>query len=395
MTGFTELRWQAFTDELRTNPKRYGLPIRRNGSVVIGSFNALKLGKASNSAKRWDFLTNFVSRFDLIAVQEVMDELAGIRRLHASLGPSFKLLVSDTTGAFPGMRGLRERLAFFYRPSRIELKELVSDISYDRSQITETLRQDIDLWRQFFRDIDAENSTRIAEGKKPKSLSEFAQPAFLSFIRTPHCASFSIQGRNGAKPIEFLGVNAHTLYGNSKDERSREFYALLDWIVQRTKTPKRMYYKNMILMGDLNMDFDDPQTRMSDIILKLLQLNSTLLTGSNAARANFPFLDVHPGQTSLIGTNAGKDQTFDHIAFFIDKNETGLPTSDDNPQAGLSGLNGYDYGVFDFVELFSQVLHGTGFFSLSNTQRNDLLKRTKADVSDHMPIWVRIPIPGA
>jgi len=395
MTGFTELRWQAFTDELRTNPKRYGLPIRRNGSVVIGSFNALKLGKASNSAKRWDFLTNFVSRFDLIAVQEVMDELAGIRRLHASLGPSFKLLVSDTTGAFPGMRGLRERLAFFYRPSRIELKELVSDISYDRSQITETLRQDIDLWRQFFRDIDAENSTRIAEGKKPKSLSEFAQPAFLSFIRTPHCASFSIQGRNGAKPIEFLGVNAHTLYGNSKDERSREFYALLDWIVQRTKTPKRMYYKNMILMGDLNMDFDDPQTRMSDIILKLLQLNSTLLTGSNAARANFPFLDVHPGQTSLIGTNAGKDQTFDHIAFFNDKNETGLPTSDDNPQAGLSGLNGYDYGVFDFVELFSQVLHGTGFFSLSNTQRNDLLKRTKADVSDHMPIWVRIPIPGA
>jgi hypothetical protein len=156
-----------------------------------------------------------------------------------------------------------------------------------------------------------------------------------------------------------------------------------------------MYYKNMILMGDLNMDFDDPQTRMSDIILKLLQLNSTLLTGSNAARANFPFLNVHPGQTSLIGTNAGKDQTFDHIAFFIDKHETGLPTSDKNMQAGLNGLNGYDYGVFDFVELFSQVLHGTGFFSLSKSQRNDLLKRTKADVSDHMPIWVRIPIPGA
>jgi hypothetical protein len=133
MTGFTELRWQAFFDELSSNPKRYGLPIRRDDSVLLGSFNALKLGKATNSAKRWDFLTNFFSRCDLIAVQEVMDELNGIRRLHDSLGPSFKLLVSDTTGAFPGMRGLRERLALFYRPSRIELKELVSDITYDRS----------------------------------------------------------------------------------------------------------------------------------------------------------------------------------------------------------------------------------------------------------------------
>ena len=92
-----------------------------------------------------------------------------------------------------------------------------------------------------------------------------------------------------------------------------------------------MYYKNMILMGDLNLDFGD------------------------------------------IGTNAGKNHTFDHIAFFIDKNETGLPKPDTNRQAGLTGLNGYEYDVFDFVVPFSQVLRGTGFFSLSKSQQSDLL----------------------
>ena len=371
------------------------MPVRRTGSVVLGSFNALKIGKATQSAKRWEFLTNIASRFDLLAVQEVMDELAGIRRLHESLGSGFKLVVSDTTGAFPGDGGLRERLAFIYRPSRIELKELVSDITYDRSRVVGRLRDDIDIWSQFFNDIDEENEIRVQNGQAPKSLSKFAHPAFSTFIRTPHCAAFSIRAQRGSDPIEFLGLNAHALFGKSRDERAREFFALLEWIIRRAKSRDRMYFKNIVLMGDLNMDFDNAATQLSDIIRHLHDLNSTLLTGASAARANFPFLDIHPSQTNLFSTNARKNQTFDHVAFFIDRDERGLPTTDDNTSAGQNGLNDYDYGVFDFVELFSQVLHGVSFGALTAPQRDSLLSRTKADVSDHMPIWVRIPIPGA
>lgn len=395
MVGFSTNQWKLIDAELRHNPKKYGLPIRRNGSVVIGSYNALKLGKDLNSTKRWDFLTRFVSRFDLFAVQEVMDDLSGIRRLHQSLGSSYKLVVSDTTGAFPGDRGLRERLAFLYRPSQIDLKELVSDITYDRSHITATLRQDIKIWQKFFNDLDKENLLRVQNDKKPKSLSRVSHPAFLTFIRTPHCAAFTIKARNGAKPVEFLGVNAHALYGNSEEERNREFFALLDWIVQRAKSSKKMYHRNMILMADLNMFFDNATNKLSDIIKRLHDLNSTLLSGSKAARANFPFLDLHPGMTNLFRTNARKNQTFDHIAFFINKNEKGLPTGDDNRIAGQTDVNGYDFGVFDFVDLFSNAIHGSNFGLLTPSRRKDLLKRTRSDVSDHMPIWVRIPIPGA
>jgi hypothetical protein len=122
---------------------------------------------------------------------------------------------------------------------------LVSDITYDRSFITTRLRTDIDIRKQFFVDIDNENSLRIAQGKKPKSLGEFTQPAFLSFIRTPHCASFAIKGANDAPSVQFLAVNAHTLFGNGKDERRREFFALLEWIVNRVKSSRHMYFKNM------------------------------------------------------------------------------------------------------------------------------------------------------
>lgn len=394
MAGFTDTRWQVINNKLSQDPARFGCPIRRHDSVVIGAFNALKLGKATNTAKRWDFLKRFASRYDLLAVQEVMDDLAGIRRLHDELGPSFKLIVSDTTGATPGSLGLRERLAFFYRPERIELKELASDISYDRSSVLESMKKDINKWKKFFKDFDDTNADRVANGKKKLGLSDVTHPGFVTFIRTPHCASFSIRSRGTAKPIEFLGINAHLLFGADESERTREFFALLSWLVNRAKLAKRMYFKNMIVMGDLNMDFDDPEVRLSDITKLLLDLESNLLTGQTAARVNFPFLEPHPGQAQLFNTNARKNQTFDHVAFFIDKHETGLPLSDQNQNAG-GDLNDYDYGVFDFVELFAQSVHNKGFNELTATQRNKLLSDTKADVSDHMPIWVRIPIPGA
>lgn len=95
-------------------------------------------------------MKRFAFRYDLPAVQEVMDDLSGIRRLKEMLGSGFELIVSDTTGAIPGARGLRERLAYLYRPDRIELKELVADITFDRSFVISALQKDIEKWKSFF-----------------------------------------------------------------------------------------------------------------------------------------------------------------------------------------------------------------------------------------------------
>lgn len=395
MPGFSEQQWQEINTKLSRNPSRFGCPVRRSDSVVIGSFNALKLGKDGDNEKRWDFLKRFASRYDLLAIQEVMDDLSGIRRLNDMLGSGFKLIVSDTTGATPGARGLRERLAFLYRPDKIELKELTSDITYDRSTIIAKLERDIDAWRKFFRDLDEKNRVREQQGKKKLGLSDVEHPEFLTFIRTPHCVSFSIKGKGSADPVDFLAVNAHLLYGQSEKERTREFFALLEWLVQRAKKTKRMYFKNMILMGDLNMDFESPESRYSDIVKLLIELNSNLLSGQSAARVNFPFLNVHPDQYSLFNTNARNSESFDHVALFIDKNETGLPQDTQNMEAGQTGPNGYNYGVFDYTDLFAQAIYGKSFFQLNKTQIKSIYSKSKADVSDHMPIWVRIPVPGA
>ena len=53
----------------------------------------------------------------------------------------------------------------------------------------------------------------------------------------------------------------------------------------------------------------------------------------------------------------------------------------------------FDYGVFDFVNLFSEALHGKAFAKLSAAERKTLVARFEHKVSDHMPLWLRLPLP--
>ena len=62
------------------------------------------------------------------------------------------------------------------------------------------------------------------------------------------------------------------------------------------------------------------------------------------------------------------------------------------PQWGHSP-RGPDYGVFDFVSLFSEALHDLPFDCLSDGQQNALLEKFEHEVSDHMPLWLRLPLP--
>ncbi len=52
---------------------------------------------------------------------------------------------------------------------------------------------------------------------------------------------------------------------------------------------------------------------------------------------------------------------------------------------------GPDYGVFNFVDLFSVALKGKPFADLGPTARTNLVARFEHKVSDHMPLWVRLP----
>ena len=152
-----------------------------------------------------------------------------------------------------------------------------------------------------------------------------------------------------------------------------------------------MYYKNILFMGDCNLDFDDPETDRPEIDAFLKSLNEEELNGNGSATMNFPFLDVHPGEEEPYRTNARLAETYDQIAIIF--RDDRLPSWEENVSAGEKA-DGYDYGVFNFVEMFAQALYGKSYQSLSKSDKKKLVRKFEHDLTDHLPIWIRLPLPG-
>lgn len=389
---FTTAQWAKIHDLMDKKAAAFGLPRRRRKSVVIGTFNIRKLGDLKGrSAGAQRLLHRICERFDLLAIQEVQDDLAGVQQLRAALGSTYGLVVSDVTGKWAGGRGMSERLAFLFKWNRIERTELASDITYDRSAVVDSLLEHRTAFNATLRAhqqaLDKHRRKRGKKGSKPT----IKLPAFLTFIRQPHCAAFRVKAKSGHTPYEFMTVNAHLLFGNGPDERRWEFDALIRWIAARAKQRDKTYFDNFLLLGDCNLEFKTMAEKRADIDTQLKALNTTVLRSKKAAKANFPLLTPHPKHGELRTTARLKD-TYDQIGLFaFDKR---LPTPDDNRTAGVT-VDGYDYGVFNFANLFSTALHGKAYADLTAAQRKSLIARMEHDVSDHMPAWIRLPIPGA
>jgi endonuclease/exonuclease/phosphatase family metal-dependent hydrolase len=389
---FTSAQWakiNTFLDAMTPAraEKDFGLPRRRRKSVVLGTFNIRKFGKVKGrSTQARNFIEKICRRFDLLAVQEVQDNLEAIQELKSRLGNTYGLLVSDTTGKLPGGKGSAERLAFLFKWRRIERTELASDITYDRSEVIRTLAGEHTKWSRHLKQVQ-----RLFATKSRKAPP--AQPSFLTFIRQPSCASFRVKAIGNAKPYEFLVINAHLLFGNHKSEREQEFLSLISWLTRRAKMAGKLYHKNMLMMGDCNVEFDNAAQKRKEIEEVLKKLNATVLKSNKAAKVNFPLLTDHPvAARNPLRTNARQTETFDQIAIFL--HDKRLPDHTANATAASGGPDAYDYNIFKFTDLFAEALHGKAFDALTAAQRKSIIERTEHDVSDHMPAWFRLPLPS-
>ena len=432
---FTKGEWVKIRQQLARHRTAYGLPKRVYGSVVLGSFNIRKLGRVGGrNAATWEFLADVCRRFDLLAVQEVMGDLSGLRELLRRMGPEYDLIVSDKTGAFPGDKGLAERLAFISNRNLVTRREVATDITYDRSKILHTLSQHHDginaavqeygdylnatgkyaVMAAYWAQLDVyEDALQVYEEKvhqatvagtrkppksaKPKKPStkglpkrpKLKMPEFLSFIRSPYCVSFEVNGHPGTQPLQFMAINAHLYFGNSMQDRWQEFDALMDWIIGRVKTNDDAYFPNYILLGDLNLDFNNPKTDRRRMADRLKSFNDA---SGSAAMVNFPFLDRHKGRRSVFRTNARLTETFDQFGFFCRDPRFPAHAQNSEMDPALSPV-GPDYGVFDFADLFSEALVGKPVNELSAAEKKSFFPRFEHKVSDHMPLWVRLPLP--
>ncbi len=389
---FDEEQWSKIRATLDKDPTKYGIPKREYGSVVLASFNIRKLGAIDKRRQEtWDFLAHVCQHFDLLAIQEIMNDLEGFKFLAQKMGSEYGTVVSDQTGVFPGERGLGERLGYIYNRNLIWRDDVVSDVTYDRSKLLKTIAQhhnelykSLAPYAKYLDKLnDYEQGKRSTKPKKPT----IKLPIFLSFVRQPFCASFRIIGHPNTASYDLMVVNAHLYFGNSINDRRQEFDALMEWILARVKQEGKSYFPNFVLLGDLNLDFDNPERDRARIEAHIKTFNQEM---GDEVSVNFPFLDKHPNHKQVFRTNARMSETFDQIGLFT--RDRRLPTYKDNPLMGTNSM-GPDYGVFNFVELFSKALYGKSFGELSKEEQKEFLTTFEHEVSDHLPLWLRLPLP--
>ncbi len=292
---------------------------------------------------------------------------------------------------------------------------MVAEVSTSRSKVLKTLARyhqeffdvmDKDATAKKWREFSARVEAAIAQDKPPpRQLPSFKAEVdrFVQFIRAPFAASFVVRAQPGAEQFEFLAVNAHLHFGREVD-RQNEAAALIEWILGKVRSGDA---ENVLLLGDLNFDFDNPEADLSRIQQRYRQLGGFDTAAGKQVFVSFPFIVGHPRPkqnhppNELFRTNIRLNQTFDQIGIFSrDKRlRQYIETTPDatHRTEHLWGVlaTGPDYGVFNFTDLFCQALKGKPYADLPRTERAALLKRYEHKVSDHMPIWFRAPLPTA
>ncbi len=302
---FTPTEWAAINAGLDAAPDRYGWPEHRSGSLILPSFNIRKLGDLDNKTDgAFDLIARFIAQRDLIAVQEVLEDLSALKHVVALAsniaGEPFEFIASDITGGRGATGPSVERLVFVCRKSRVAQGNVAADLSFDRGYILDELydkRVDFiaaaDAYAAEYAEkrtaYDAKVAAAAAAGKRKPSFRKpiFVAPAFLDFIRTPHVVSFDIGG--GANPYRIMAVNAHLLYvdkSKQAEERKREFEALLTWLLIRAAKHKSEY-QDFILLGDLNLSFSKPEIQRPLIHALIKTLNAELKRSRAATVVNF------------------------------------------------------------------------------------------------------------
>jgi endonuclease/exonuclease/phosphatase family metal-dependent hydrolase len=157
-------------------------------------------------------IAEIVSRFDVIALQEVRSNIKALRHMLKYLGSHWGLVLTDVT---KGDAGNGERLAFLYDTRKVQLSGLACELVLPKEQLDLAVIGSDALDRQF--------------------------------ARTPYAVAF----RCGSKT--FILVTLHVLYGDASGDRVPELKAIAQWLADWAKD-MNAWHHNFIALGDFNID---------------------------------------------------------------------------------------------------------------------------------------------
>jgi endonuclease/exonuclease/phosphatase family metal-dependent hydrolase len=195
---------------------------QNNANLLIATWNIRMFGSltrkwtaTSNDSPKRDLrglraICEIVSRFDVVAIQEVMGDLGSLRDMMKFLGSKWSFLMTDIT---LGRAGNKERMAFVFDNDRVQPSGLACELVVP-----------------------------------PEWIDEISEDALnRQFARTPYAVSF----RSGT--TTFILVTLHVDYGDSSSERLPELRGIAKWMAEWADRSSKWHH-NLLTLGDFNID---------------------------------------------------------------------------------------------------------------------------------------------
>jgi endonuclease/exonuclease/phosphatase family metal-dependent hydrolase len=224
-------------------------------SVLIATWNLREFGANQKCGKRLEesllYIAEIISHFDLVAIQEVNQNLNDLQKLMGLLGDWWEYLVTDVTA---GRSGNEERIAFIYDGRKVRFDHLAGELTL---------------------------------------------PPLKNAVRQPARSPFICAFRTGWRRLSLCSV--HIYYGTSKPNdstRVSEIAAVSKLLADRNNKRQNVADgepENVVLLGDFNI-FNQSGDRTSEALAA---------NGFVVPRAF----------RKLSGSNLAGDKYFDQIAF--------------------------------------------------------------------------------
>ncbi|NUM32605.1 MAG: endonuclease/exonuclease/phosphatase family protein [Bacteroidetes bacterium] len=231
------------------------IPKSISDNLLIATWNIANLGVQKRETGHYKIISEIISWFDVIALQEVNDNTEGLMKLLKQLDKKFKYIFTDPSGN-------NERMAIIYNSQKLKLLEKIGEIAI------------------------------AAEDLKNITLPNFTYE-FKGFSRSPFLTTFK------TKKFVFALINVHLYFGDENESisiqrRSLETYAIARWADLRRKS-KYAFTQNILALGDFNM----PKVEKGDPVYDALISRGFEM----------------PEHTSKIFSNISNDKNYDQIAF--------------------------------------------------------------------------------
>ena len=397
----------------------------RMATVRIGTWNIREFGGPKHGGRETYeplyYMAEIISNFDIVALQEVRDDMSAFLQLLSILGPDWDYLATDVTD---GGAGNGERMVFLFDRTRARFRNIAGELTLpdgkkvlasfgervllenglalelpagadlsgqykarsDASGTRAKLKYDIEIpiptgskltlpsgsalavvknsevdrvpGRSGWVDVTVPQGTVAGAGYRVRFPGAALDDSFKQFARTPYVVSF----QTGWMKIDLATV--HIYFGDNEEprllaQRRREIARLTEALGKRAAAEMKQNPANPVLTAVLG-DFNILSAEHET--MQALEANG---------------FEVPPEIRSIPGSNVDKTKAYDQIAFWEPKRNRGYVKVD------VRGA-----GVFDYYEHVYR-LDERAIYQPQRTEGSYKEWRTYK-MSDHLPMWIEL-----